>query len=37
MIRMMLNRCVNPDDDEGPGDIFELQYNLQNTLIKYVI
>lgn len=34
---MLLNRCVNPEDEEGPGDIFELQHNLQMSLIKYDI
>lgn len=34
---MLLNRCVNPDDDEGPGNIFEIQNKLQRTLIEYVI
>lgn len=33
---MLLNRCVNPEDEEGPGDIFEIQHNLQMSLIEYV-
>lgn len=35
-IRMLLNKCVNPEDEEGPGEIFEIQYNLQMTLLEYV-
>lgn len=33
---MMLNKCVNPEDEEGPGDILEIQHNLQITLLEYV-
>lgn len=33
---MLLNKCVNPEDEEGPGDIFEIQHNLQITLLEYV-
>lgn len=33
---MLLNKCVNPEDEEGPGEIFEIQHNLQMTLIEYV-
>lgn len=31
---MLINRCVNPDDEEGPGDIFQEQHSLQFTLLK---
>lgn len=34
---MMLNKCVNPEDEEGPGDIFQLQQNLQMSLMEYVL
>lgn len=34
---MLLNRCVNPEDEEGPGDIFQIQHNLQTLLTEYVI
>lgn len=34
VIRMFLNKCVNPEDEEGPGDIFEYQDELQKTLIE---
>jgi len=34
---MLLNRCVNPEDEEGPGDIFQIQHSLQMSLIEYVI
>jgi hypothetical protein len=34
---MLLNKCVNPEDEEGPGDIFELQHNLQIKLMQYDI
>jgi len=33
---MLLNRCVNPEDEEGPGDIFQIQHSLQVSLIEYV-
>lgn len=33
---MLLNRCVNPEDEEGPGDIFQIQHSLQASLIEYV-
>lgn len=32
---MLLNKCVNPED-EGPGDIFQLQHSLQMSLMEYV-
>ncbi|XP_050064006.1 probable ATP-dependent RNA helicase spindle-E [Aphis gossypii] len=32
IIRMLLNRCVNPEDEEGPGDIFQIQHSLQLSL-----
>ncbi|XP_026807070.1 probable ATP-dependent RNA helicase spindle-E [Rhopalosiphum maidis] len=34
VIRMLLNRCVNPEDEEGPGDIFQIQHSLQISLIE---
>ncbi|XP_060863705.1 LOW QUALITY PROTEIN: probable ATP-dependent RNA helicase spindle-E [Metopolophium dirhodum] len=34
VIRMLLNRCVNPEDEEGPGDIFQIQHTLQMALIE---
>lgn len=34
---MLLNKCINPEDEEGPGDIFQIQQNLQETLLKYVL
>lgn len=34
IIRMLLNRCVNPEDEEGPGDIFQIQHSLQVSLIE---
>lgn len=33
---MLLNRCVNPEDEEGPGDIFQIQRALQKSLLEYV-
>lgn len=33
---MLLNKCVNPDDEEGPGEIFEIAHHLQKSLIEYV-
>ncbi|XP_050437543.1 ATP-dependent RNA helicase TDRD9 [Adelges cooleyi] len=33
-VRMLLNKCVNPEDDEGPGEIFEVQHKLKNELIQ---
>lgn len=33
---MLLNKCVNPEDEEGPGDIFEIAFNLQKTLMQCV-
>lgn len=33
---MLFNKCVNPEDEEGPGDIFEIAFHLQNTLMEYV-
>lgn len=32
---MLLNKCVNPDDEEGPGDIFQIQHDLQKSLMEY--
>lgn len=32
---MLLNKCVNPEDQEGPGDIFEIQHKLQMVLLEY--
>ncbi|XP_025201691.1 probable ATP-dependent RNA helicase spindle-E [Melanaphis sacchari] len=34
IIRMLLNRCINPEDEEGPGDIFQIQHSLQMSLIE---
>lgn len=31
---MLLNKCVNPEDEEGPGDIFQEQYSLQFALLQ---
>jgi len=33
---MLLNRCVNPEDEEGPGDILQIQHQLQECLVEYV-
>ncbi|VVC33086.1 Hypothetical protein CINCED_3A021098 [Cinara cedri] len=34
VLRLLLNKCVNPEDKEGPGDIFQIQHSLQNSLIE---
>lgn len=34
---MLLNKCVNPEDNEGPGDIFEIQHKLKSVLLEYDI
>ncbi|XP_050536688.1 ATP-dependent RNA helicase TDRD9 [Daktulosphaira vitifoliae] len=33
-VRMLLNKCVNPEDEEGPGEIFELQRKLISEIMS---